>query len=121
MCPLHLIQQVYQGGHGEHGEDGLMEHLRVGVVSAPQQARSNSFHVLVPGARAVANAALSAPPGIRLAYSMAAAKSSLPCARSPARMPARSASERFWLIFHLPSMRAIGISMPTMPLSIVAR
>ena len=36
---------------------------------------------------------------------------------SPAETPSLSASDRFWLTFHLPSIRAISISMPTMPLS----
>ena len=36
--------------------------------------------------------------------------------RKPAATPARSASTRFWLTFHLPVSRAIGISMPTIPL-----
>ena len=30
-------------------------------------------------------------------------------------------SSRFWLIFHLPCKRRIGISIPTMPLSIPSR
>ena len=40
--------------------------------------------------------------------------------RSPAATPSRSASDRFWLTFHLPSIRVISISMPTIPLSCAA-
>src|ERR1700683_3301771 len=43
-----------------------------------------------------------------------------PCARSPATTPSRSAIERFWLIFHLPVILEIGISMPTICLVICA-
>jgi hypothetical protein len=33
----------------------------------------------------------------------------------PAATPRRSAEVRFWLVFHLPSMRRMGTSMPTIP------
>ena len=33
---------------------------------------------------------------------------------SPSATPSRSAALRFWLTFHLPSMRAMGISTPMM-------
>ena len=36
----------------------------------------------------------------------------------PATVPRRSGAERFWLTFHLPTHRSIGISMPTIALSI---
>ncbi len=43
------------------------------------------------------------------------ARPASPSARSPAMTPCRSASGLFWLIFHFPSIRVIGISMPRIP------
>lgn len=42
----------------------------------------------------------------------------VPCFSSPDTTPSRSCISRFWLVFHFPSMRVIGISIPTIPSSI---
>src|SRR5688572_10003443 len=54
---------------------------------------------------------------LRSSTSDAMIAASPPSLCSPAMTPAWSMAGRFWLTFHLPSMRAIGISMPTMPLT----
>jgi hypothetical protein len=52
------------------------------------------------------------PDGLLLSAT-AEAIASAPSLRRPVTTPIRSAAGRFWLTFHLPSMRAMGISIPT--------
>ena len=56
-------------------------------------------------------------PRMRFAMSCAAGE---PCASKPAITPSWSVRDRFWLTFHLPSIRSTAISTPTIVLAIPA-
>src|SRR6185437_15170913 len=117
-------EAAQQGAHRAHagstlGKSRLWSQDTPVGGSPPQHERNssgrNACSTVAAARRLTSDYLTSADNPPRSATSFAIPSAVAPFSRYPSSTPTRSASGRFWLIFHLPSILVIGISTPTIP------